>query len=235
MKTPVKCRIVIVVGGKGGVGKSIAVSLCAQFLSERGVAFLLIDGDEETSTTTRFFPSARFLNIRSSVEIDAIVQLAAEGQYQTILVDLPARAGEEFQDWLKVVPWDQLAELGIAFTFLGVVAGNKDALECIVRWFDYPGNNGDKVLFLNRRDRLDLYEASNSRQSFLAAGYPEVEIAKLEETLATELDRKNWTITAALEAKEPHLLTQIMSRSRLRKYLEVAFSRLSIIKHLLIP
>jgi hypothetical protein len=235
MKKQIKCRVVFVVGGKGGVGKSWVISMTAQNLEANGIRYALIDGDDETSTTTRFFPTAIFLSIRSSVEIDRIVQMACDGAHDVILVDLPARAGDEFGDWFQVVPYQELEELGIRFTGIGVICGNKDSIECILRWLEFLGNHVDPVLALNRRDNLSIYENSRARQQFLAAGYPEIEIPKLEDRLVTELDKANWTINHALAATEPHFLTQLMSRARLRRYRDQVFAELNKIKTLIVP
>lgn len=233
MKT--KCIVVFTIGGKGGVGKSWVVSLLVQWLEILAMIFAIIDCDDETSTTTRFFPKALFMAIRSNTEIDQIVQLASEGKYSVIVVDLPARAGDEFQSWFALVPWEELKELGVHFTAIGVVCGNKDSIECILRWREFLGENVSYVLALNRRDKLDIYESSRARQEFLAAGYPEVEIPKLDEKFAAALDKSNWTISAALNSVEAHYLTQLMSRARLRRYQAQVFEEFNKIKTYLLP
>jgi hypothetical protein len=233
MKT--KCLIVFVIGGKGGVGKSWLVGLLVQWLELLGVVFGLFDCDDETSTTTRFFPAAQFLAIRSSAEIDRIVQLAAEGKYAVIVVDLPARAGDEFQQWFSIVPWQELAEIGVRFTAVGVISGSKDSIECVLNWQEFLGDHVGYVIALNRRDKLDIYESSRARQQFQAAGYPEIEIPKLDEKFAAALDKSNWTINQALTATEPHLLTQLMSRARLRRYRDEIFVQFNKVKTYLLP
>lgn len=235
MSRKLKCRILFSIGGKGGVGKSWLVALLAQWLETLGIAFALFDCDDETSTTTRFFPAATFLAIRSASEIDQLVQAATEGQYSVILVDLPARAGDEFQSWFGVVPWDELANLGVRFTALGVVSGAKESIACILRWREFLGGNVDYVLALNRRDDLSIFMSSHAREQFHATSVPEIEILKLEERFASALDRANWTLTAALTSTEPHLLTQIMSRARLRRYRDQVFTQFNQIKEHLIP
>jgi hypothetical protein len=235
MNKPTKCRIVFTMGGKGGAGKSGVISKIAQKLQRDGIEFVIVDADDETSTTSRFFPSAIFIAIRSILDIDRIVEMALSGKYSVILVDLPARASAEFSEWVKVVPWEELREMGIAWTAIGVVCGNKDSIECILNWIEFLGSNVDYVIVLNRRDCLTLYEESRARQTFIAAGYQEIEIAKLDERYSYELDKKSWTITAALNSSEPHFLTQLMSRARLRRYLDTVFLELDKIGPLLHP
>jgi hypothetical protein len=235
MKTKLKCRIVFTVGGKGGVGKSWLIGLLAQWCYSLAVAICLFDCDDETSTTSRFFPNAKFLTIRSAAEIDQLVQVAAGGEFQVILVDLPARAGDEFQSWFGIVPWDELMTLGIRFTALCVIAGAKDSIESVLRWREFLGDHVDYVLVQNQRDDLSIFLSSRARDQFIAAGVPMVEVAKLDERFAAALDKSNWTLLAALTTAEPHFLSQIMSRARLRKYRDQVFAQFETVKHLLIP
>jgi hypothetical protein len=236
MKAKITCRLVYTVGGKGGGGKSFCVSLLTQYLDSLNITYKLYDCDDETSTTSRLFPqSAKFLAIRSASEIDHLVQTATEGKVEVVLVDLPARAGDEFQNWFSIVPWDELATLGVRFTSIGVVSGAKDSIEAILRWCEFVGSNVDHVLALNRRDDLSIYESSNARCKFRSEGVPEIEIPKLDERFAAALDRANWPISTALASSEPHFLTQLMSRARLRRYRDQVFTQFETIKHLLIP
>ena len=230
-----QCLIIFTIGGKGGVGKSWAIGLVVQWLEMLGVVFALYDCDDETSTTTRFFPSAKFVAIRSSVEIDRIIQVATEGQYDVIVIDLPARAGDEFSNWFGLIPWEELKAIGVRFTALALISGSKDSIECVLRWLDFLGEHVAPVLVLNRRDDLSIYESSRARLGFKAAGYPEIELPPLVEKLAAELDKANWTIATALTTPEPHYLTELMCRARLRRYRDQVFLQFEKIKKYLLP
>lgn len=235
MSSKLKCRICFVVGGKGGVGKSFCIGLAKSWADANGIDVLLYDCDDETSSTSRFQAEARFLAIRSASEIDALIQAAITENYRLILVDLPARAGDEFQNWFSIVPWNELGDLGVRFTAIGVISGAKDSLEAVLRWREFLGEHVDYLIALNHRDSLDIYLSSRSREQFLAAGIREIEIPKLDERFATALDKANWTIDAALQSTEPHFLTQLMSRARLRRYREQVFHQLDQAKSILLP
>ena len=150
-------------------------------------------------------------------------------------VGAPARAGDEFQGWFGIVPWDELTELGIRFTALCVVAGAKDSIESVLRWREFLGDHVDYVLALNQRDDLSIFMSSRARDQFNAAGVVTVEIPKLDERFAAALDRANWTLSAALASTDPNFLTQIMSRARLRRYRDQVFTQFESTKPLLIP
>jgi hypothetical protein len=225
MSAVAACKIVFPVGGKGGVGKTAFVKNFWEACVAKSLNIKLIDCDDETSTLTRYLPEARFIPIRSPLEIDGVVHIAIEERPQVLAVDLPARAGEEFQAWFSLVPFDDLRAMGVTFTAVGVVAGSKDSIECILRWREFLRGQVNWVIALNRRDDLSLYLGSNARKSLLSEGVPEIEIPKLDERIATELDRANWTISRALSATEPCYLTQLMTRSRLRRYQNALFTQ----------
>ena len=219
------CKIDFTVGGKGGVGKTEFVKNLCDACVAKHLDIQLIDCDDETSTLTRFHSEARFIPIRSPLEIDRVVQIALEERPQVLAVDLPARAGEEFQAWFSLVPFDDLRAMGVTFTAVGVVAASKDSIECILRWRDFLRGQVDWVIALNRRDDLSLYLGSNARKSMLSEGISEIEMPKLDERIVAELDRANWTISRALSATEPCYLTQLMTRSRLRRYQDAMFTQ----------
>lgn len=235
MKASHKCRIVFTVGGKGGVGKSWLVALVVQWLRSLGVDVVVLDCDDETSTTTRFHPDAKFIAIRNATEIDQIVELALTGGASVLVVDLPARAGEEFAAWFALMPWAELAEQGVRFTAMAVVAGTKDSIEAAIRWRDFLGSNVDFVAVLNQRDDLTTYLGSRTRQAFTTSGVAECVIPKLDERIASALDSRSWTIANALQSEEPHFLTQLMTRARLRRYRDQAFANFEQIKPQLLP
>jgi hypothetical protein len=235
MSVPHRCRIVFTVGGKGGVGKSWLVALVVQWLRSLGIEVVIIDADDETSTTTRFHPDARFIAIRNPTEIDVIVELALGGTDGVLVVDLPARAGEEFAAWFALMPWAELAEQGVRFTAMAVLAGTKDSIEAAIRWREFLGGNVDFVAVLNERDDLSTYRGSRTRQKFAAEGIPECVVPKLDERIASALDSRSWTIASALQSEEPHFLTQLMTRARLRRYRDQVFASFDQIKTQLLP
>jgi hypothetical protein len=229
------CKIVFPIGGKGGVGKTTFVTNFAAACEVKSVQHVLVDCDDETSTLTRYFPTARFVPIRSPLEIDTLIQIAIEERPQVLVVDLPARAGEEFQTWFSLVPFDELRAAGVTFTAVGVVAGSKDSVECILRWREFLRDQVNWLLVLNRRDDLSLYLNSNARQRWLSEGIPEIELPKMDERIATELDKANWSVNRALASTEPGFLAQIMVRSRLRRYRDLIFAQFEQQKNLLLP
>jgi hypothetical protein len=129
----------------------------------------------------------------------------------------------------------RISEAGIAFVSLGLIAGNKDSIESALRWREVLRDRTRFAVVLNKRDDLAIYMQSKARQQFITDGVPEIEIPRLDERLVTELDRANWTIDQTLVSKTPHYLTQMMSRSRLRRYRDAVYAQFTNHQKLFLP
>src|ERR1019366_7223872 len=195
-----------------------------------------IEADEETSTLSRFM-EARFVEIRNPTAIDEIIQIAIEAPTDVVVVvDLPARAGNEFGEWFGLIPWDDLAQQGIKFTALAVVAGTKDSIEGAIRWRDFlKGGNSAFIVALNERDDVSTYLGSKTRLGFQADMIPELSIPKMDSRLSAALDARSWTIAHALQTEQADYLTQLMSRARLRRYRDQIYSQFETVKTHLLP
>ncbi len=231
-----KHRVVFPVGGKGGVGKTWTMLLLLQWIESLGVRFRALDCDDENSSLSRFYSEAEFVEIRDQFAIDKLVQTAVDGNVAVTLVDLPARCSEEFEQWLGVVPWEELAATGMKFTAIGVLEQSKDSLASVMHWHEFLGQHVDYVIALNRKtDDGGLYLGSKARKELQKQGVVEIEVPKLDDRLVRELERTNVSIAGALASKEASELTQVMNRSRLRRYLSTAFAEFEKGRSVLIP
>lgn len=72
-------RIILVLNGKGGVGKSFVAVNLVQYLIDRKVEHVAIDTDNENSTLKRFHADAEFVDIEDPRQRDTILnRLGAE-------------------------------------------------------------------------------------------------------------------------------------------------------------
>ena len=67
-----KKRLNLILNGKGGVGKSFFAVNLVQYLKDRDRPHIAFDTDNENSTLKRFHPSAQFIDISESRELDDI-------------------------------------------------------------------------------------------------------------------------------------------------------------------
>jgi hypothetical protein len=69
-----KKRLILILNGKGGVGKSFFAVHFVQYLKDHQIAHAAFDSDDENSTLKRFHPEVGFINPNSPVEIDRMVE-----------------------------------------------------------------------------------------------------------------------------------------------------------------
>src|SRR6202008_4543057 len=58
-----KKRLILILNGKGGVGKSFFAVNLVQYLKDRQIAHAAFDSDDENSTLKRFHSEAEFINV----------------------------------------------------------------------------------------------------------------------------------------------------------------------------
>ncbi len=68
-----KKRLVLILNGKGGVGKSFFAVNFIQYLKDRQFPHAAFDSDNENSTLKRFHPEAGFLNLPSPRGLDPMI------------------------------------------------------------------------------------------------------------------------------------------------------------------
>ena len=69
-----KKQLLLVLNGKGGVGKSFFAVNFVQYLKDRQIAHAAFDSDNENSTLKRFHPEAVFLNLADPRGLDPMIQ-----------------------------------------------------------------------------------------------------------------------------------------------------------------
>ena len=92
-----KARVVAILGGKGGVGKTLLASSLADFYTEKELRYVAIDADTGNSKhgSLAHLIGCEKLDIRGKVGLDALIDHALSGP-EIVLVDFgAAKAGEQ--------------------------------------------------------------------------------------------------------------------------------------------
>ncbi|HTA46299.1 MAG TPA: DnaJ domain-containing protein [Bryobacteraceae bacterium] len=129
-------RVILSMGGKGGVGKTSVMTGLAEWFDANQIAVNLLDLDTENKakgSLTHFFGGrVPKINIHTPAGLDAFVDLLAEDA-PVILADMGAGAGKVTHDWFdKMYP--DVAEAGVVFTAVGVVTSDPASVESVVNW-----------------------------------------------------------------------------------------------------
>jgi len=143
----VEKRVILSMGGKGGVGKTSVVTGLAEWFQENGIPVKLLDLDTENKargSLTHFFGGqVPKVNIHTPAGLDAFVDELTDGP-PVILADMGAGAGEVTYEWFDKM-YSDVTEAGIAFTAVGVVTADPASVESVLAW---ASRLGDRAAYL---------------------------------------------------------------------------------------
>ena len=129
-------RVILSMGGKGGVGKTSVMTGIAEWFHENQIPVKLLDLDTESkargSLAHFFHATVPKVNINTPAGLDAFVDELTDGP-PVILADMGAGAGQVTYDWFdKMYP--DVSEAGIVFTAIGVVTSDPASVESVLAW-----------------------------------------------------------------------------------------------------
>jgi MinD-like ATPase involved in chromosome partitioning or flagellar assembly len=129
-------RVILSMGGKGGVGKTSIMTGLAEWFRENQIPMKLLDLDTENKargSLTHFFGGdAPKVNIHTPAGLDSFVDELTDGP-PVILADMGAGAGQVTYDWFdKMYP--DVSEAGIVFTAIGIVTSDPASVKSVLAW-----------------------------------------------------------------------------------------------------
>jgi MinD-like ATPase involved in chromosome partitioning or flagellar assembly len=131
-------RVILSMGGKGGVGKTSVIVGLAEWFGVNHIPIQLLDLDTENKargSLAYFFGNAvPKLNIHTPAGLDAFVDHLADGP-SVILADMGAGSGQITHAWFDKMHPD-VAAAGIGFTAIGVVTADPASVESVLAWAD---------------------------------------------------------------------------------------------------
>ncbi len=129
-------RVILSMGGKGGVGKTSIMTGLAEWFEENEIPMNLLDLDSENKSRgslAHFFGArAPKIDINTPAGLDAFVDHLADGA-PVILADMGAGSGQITYDWFERMHPD-VAGAGIVFTAIGVVTADPASVESVLTW-----------------------------------------------------------------------------------------------------
>jgi CobQ/CobB/MinD/ParA nucleotide binding domain len=129
-------RVILSMGGKGGVGKTSVIAGMAEWFQENSIPVKLLDLDTENKSRgslTHFFGGqVPKVNIHTPAGLDAFVDELTDGP-PVILADMGAGAGQVTYDWFDKM-YSNVADAGIEFTSVGVITSDPASVESVLAW-----------------------------------------------------------------------------------------------------
>ena len=144
-------RVILSMGGKGGVGKTCIMTSLAEWFDENQIPVKLLDLDIENKargSLTHFFGGrVPKININTPAGLDAFIDHLSDG-IPVILADMGAGAGQITYEWFDRM-YPDVAECGIEFTAIGVVTADPASVESVLSWAAHLQNRVTYLIIEN--------------------------------------------------------------------------------------
>jgi len=215
-------------GEKGGVGKSVAARVLAQYFIDKGRPFTGFDTDRSHTSFIRFYADHASHIIVDSYEgldlIAAVLEEAPiEGQQKSVIVDLAAQTAAPLARWIKDSDvLSLLSEMGVTTNFWHLADAGKDSvdlLDKLVSTFG-PGPNYVVVKNLGRGSDFSDLDESPALKKALAAGGRVITLGQLHEGSMRKIDSANASFWSAIN--NPGVLG-ILERQRVKAWLRTTY------------
>ncbi|RQZ14382.1 mobilization protein [Burkholderia sp. Bp9031] len=218
-------------GEKGGVGKSLAARVLAQYFIDRSVPFLGFDTDRSHGALLRFysdFAAPAVLDQHDS--LDPVLESAVEDPQRRILVDLAAQTQQSLAEWLDDSDVFGFAEEhNLTLTWWHVMDTGRDSVDLLRRWLDEFGGRIKLILVLNevRGDRFEILEASGERERAEGLGASVITLRRLPDTTMQKIDRQSASFWAAVNHPDRAATgLGLLERQRVKVWLHRTYTEL---------
>ncbi len=226
-------RLLLVLNGKGGVGKSFFAVNLVQYLKDRQIAHAAFDSDNENSTLKRFHPEAGFLNLADPRGLDPMIQSLETNRL--VVVDCRAASTDLFLNFFAATNLTSLlAELDTVLTLAMPVGAELDSIEQFQRVVRALGSHCRYVIVRNpiQGDALPLFDASKVRQQLRNEfGAREISLTRMQPWLVDGLNRTDLTPTTASR----HEAFSILDRQRLITWQRKLYEQIDSAADVLLP
>lgn len=226
-------RLVLILNGKGGVGKSFFAINFVQFLKDKSITHVAIDSDNENSTLKRFHPDASFVDLDNHRELDRIF-VALEASH-LVVMDCRAASSDLFIDYFAEIDLPTvLAAMGAQLTLVMPVNHEADSVDQVQRLADQFGKQAGYVVVRNaaHSDSFALFESSEVRSQLQdKLGGREIAMARMQDWLVEMLNTEGVTISAAAT----HSAFSLLDRQRLQTWQRRLYAEIETVTDLLLP
>jgi hypothetical protein len=221
-------------GEKGGVGKSVAARILAQYFIDKGRTFTGYDTDRSHTSFQRFYGEFASPVIVDSFEgLDRIVGSYEDGvedaRQRSVIVDLAAQTAAPLAKWIKDSDLLSLmAQMGIAVNFWHLSDGGKDSVDLLDRLINTygAGPNYFVVRNLGRASEFSQLDESPALLKARALGAQVFNLEQLHEASMRKIDRHNASFWAAVNSRSGPDSLGLLERQRVRMWLRNAYETL---------
>jgi hypothetical protein len=191
-----KPRLILTHGEKGGVGKTTAARVIADFLASRDIAFRAFDAEGPAGQLLRFHPTETVaVDVSSAASVAPVLDYVMDGVGKRVaLVDLGARSGADVQSWLyRGGALEEATSGRLGITVVYVLGGAVDSVGHLKECFTALGREMSYVVIKNLgvAPKFEVYDNSNVRKDMLAVGAREINLPPLDAAVYQAVDRSS--------------------------------------------
>ena len=214
-------------GEKGGVGKSVAARLLAQYFIDKEQPFTGFDTDRSHTSFTRFYADYAAPVVVDSYEgLDLIAgefeEPTEDGQTKSVIVDLAAQTAAPLSRWIReseLIPL--MAEMGVSVNLWHVADPGKDSVDLLGRLLNTYGAGPNYIVVKNmgRGSDFSQLDESTALQKARELGAHVISLAQLHEASMRKIDRQNASFWAAVNTKTGEDCLGLLERQRVKSWL----------------
>ncbi len=219
-------------GEKGGVGKSVAARVLAQYFIDRERPFMGFDTDRSHTSFTRFYADYASPIIVDSYEgLDQVVGVfeseGADGKESSVIVDLAAQTAAPLARWINDSDLIALlTDMDVAVNFWHLADAGKDSVDLLSRLVASYGEGPNYFVVKNegRGSDFTLLEESAALTQAKGLGAKVFSLPALHETSMRKIDRQNSSFWAAVNIRDGKEALGLLERQRVKTWLKSVYS-----------
>jgi len=226
-------KLILILNGKGGVGKSFFAVNFVQYLKDKGIEHVAIDSDNENSTLKRFHPDAQFIDLENRRALDGIFNALEKSSL--VVMDCRAASTDLLINYFAEIKLPAvLTALNASLSLVMPVNHESDSVDQVQRLVDQFGENCGYVVVRNasHSESFALFESSEVRGQLMdKLDGQEISMSRMQDWLVELLNAENLTIAAALK----HPAFGLLDRQRLQTWRQKLYEEIESASHLLLP
>ena len=218
-------------GEKGGVGKSVAARLLAQYFIDKGHPFTGFDTDRSHTSFTRFYADYAAPVIVDTYEgLDQIAAVFEEppvdGKLKNVIVDLAAQTAAPLSRWVRDSDLlSLLADMGVTVNLWHIADAGKDSVDLLDKLVNTYGAGPNYIVVKNlgRGTDFSQLDQSSALKKALALGAQVINLAQLHEASMRKIDRQNASFWAAIHTTSGPNALGMLERQRVKTWIKHAY------------
>ena len=189
-----KPRLLLTHGEKGGVGKTTAARVLADFYKSREISFRAFDAEGDTGQLLRFHADDTApVEVTKAALIAPVLDYLMDGNGRRLaLVDLGARSGADLKSWLyRAGALEEAEDNNLGITVMYVLGGAIDSVGHLKECHEELGRACNYIIVRNLgvASKFEVYDQSKIREELLNDGAREITIPALDAAVYQSVDK----------------------------------------------